>query len=75
MTVGQMPPPVNNPLAAACYYDQPDIVKALLASGADPLGDAWEGGGDILRARGPLDDDPPSVRIFLASSSNARIEE
>ena len=38
-------------------------------------GDAWEAGGDILRARGPLDDDPPSVRIFLASSSNARIEE
>ena len=38
-------------------------------------GDAWEAGADILRARGPLDDDPPSVRIFLASSSNARIEE
>ena len=109
-----MPPPHNHPLAAACYYDQPDIVKALLASGADPLaggdrgdladggntaesnikdalrewphersllnclalcGDAWEAGADILRARGPLDDDPPSVRIFLASSSNARIEE
>ena len=35
MTVGQMPPPVNNPLAAACYYDQPDVVKALLASEGD----------------------------------------
>ena len=200
MTVGQMPPPRGNPLASACYYNQPDVVKALLASGADPLardtggnsaihrcihhalhhssnppnmiwtclklllateqfelvaqtvvsrtsrgltptpprsvlfidalsdeqveamlegdyaehatrelqrradggntaesnikdalrewphersllnclalcGDAWEAGADILRARGPLDDDPPSVRIFLASSSNARIEE
>ena len=32
-----MPPPRGNPLAAACYYDQPDVVKALLASGADPL--------------------------------------
>jgi len=37
--------------------------------------DYWEAGADILRAREPLDDDPPSVRIFLASSSNARIEE
>ena len=37
VTVGEMPPPHNHPLAAACYYDQPDVVKALLASGADPL--------------------------------------
>ena len=110
MTVGQMPPPVNNPLAVACYYDQPDIVKALLASGADPLAGGDRGDLAIFRSlfcairhpnarsvtcielllatdkfelvaqRGStcspsLDDDPPSVRIFLASSSNARIEE
>ena len=124
MTVGQMPPPRGNPLAAACYYDQPDVVKALLASGADPLAggdrrdfpmssmadnpgatreiqrradggstaesnvkdllrrwpnhhsvlnclgacaDYWEAGADILRAREPLDDDPPSIRRFQGS--------
>ena len=37
MTVGQMPPPRGNPVANACYHAQPDVVKALLASGADPL--------------------------------------
>ena len=50
MTVGQMPPPVNNPLAAACYYDQPDIVKALLASGADPLAGGDRGDLAIFRS-------------------------
>ena len=38
-------------------------------------GDAWEAGADILRAREPLDDDPPSIRRFQGSSSNERIEE
>ncbi len=108
VTVGEMPPPHNHPLAAACYYDQPDVVKALLASEGDYAehatreiqrradggstaesnikdalrewphdrlllsclalcGDAWEAGADILRAREPMDSDPPSVGVFLAS--------
>ena len=39
----------------------------LLLSCLALCGDAWEAGADILRAREPMDSDPPSVGVFLAS--------
>ena len=44
-----MPPPPGPPLAVACYHAQPDVVKALLASGADPLARGDRGDFPVIR--------------------------
>ena len=62
-----MPPPRGNPLAAACYYDQPDVVKALLASGADPLAGGDDDDFPIFRCLDYSGSKPDCLKLLLAT--------